>query len=360
MRKFTRLVCAAVLILALVLVSACGEGLSTDPSHPFAGTFSEESYESEQDAVKALQGELSGKAYSVKFVKYSHEAKISRSTFSELNEENLEEGEKVVSGKKILVTYSKGDQTDSEEESDKTFSSVVFQTKLGDETRYRYYVERASYDGMVTKSYFDFLNTLNGMRNFTYQINSDISVAASGSTQSASTSETIQMDGDKALIHLEQGDENLWCYLEKEGTETKFWVSTNGEDYSSDFEDLESFGIDPNEIFEKNPTSEEFGEEIDHTYFECTESGLKLNEEYKETVLKKLMGDSMESLGSLANMVDLDGSLSCNIVIGDWGMQKILMNADIAATIFGQIFMESISVLGEISEVGTTVVEKPF
>ncbi len=357
MKKFLSILMGVTLTVGLVGFSACGEEAETpDPVHGFEGTFSEESYENEQDAVQALEGEFSGDVYKIDIKKYSHESSISKKTIKNLNTDRLDEDDKVVSGKKVKVTYtSTAEKTSSgassAEEEETSFSAKVFETKENGDKRFRYYIDRADYDGMISKSYFVYLISANPGENFTQTNSTSISIEMMGEKRTESEAVTVKCDGDKAIVQV--GEES--AYLENEDGEIKVWKKT-AKGYEK-VTDLTLAGVDLGKYFEDGAENEEL-DGFDQTCFIPSETGIVINEGGKGVFLKKLeeeLGEAMDS----SSLFSLDGELTFDIQTKEGVPMKIEIKATVFASILGFTMNEVVESKFEVTDVGTTVVETP-
>lgn len=337
----------------------CSEKKDDYGTDTFVGAISEETYESDEDAVKGfLENEISGEAVKAELVNFEQKKELSKSQIGQLAVDKLEEDEEIVSAKEVKVTYKRNDSGRVAQSEDNYFEFTIYVLEItshGTELHtYRYYVPKANVGDVLTRSYYDDLLNPEKYINCTQEYTS---VAKQGSIE-ITQNYLIKIAENKAFINLHIVNPNstgfnieymdLLAYFEydDDANELKIWASNdNGATYilGSNYS-FASLGVT-----DIKSLSTMCIPKIDYSYYIKTDFGFKISEDFLNKYISKVYGYDNDSINADCNL---------NVYIQDGKIVK--MESDNSITIkqgFSMTIKNSESL--EFKDFGTTSVEKP-
>lgn len=373
MKKFVSLMMAALMTLAVVALAACGgSGGSGDT---FKGAFSEESYETEDEAIQAfLDEEISGDAVEAEFVSSREKSTLSSKQLNELERGDvLDSDETIVGGKIVEVTYRRSTEFSTYSVAntaakptadDDTFVFTVYVIEISRTGvtvhEFRYYVPKAETGDVLTRSYFEDVLDSEKYVNCTQEYTMTGKASTPGTSNiNVSSTYTIEVANDRAMIKIHTVDPSvditttvqyidIWVYCEENMGDIDFWASHDGgRTYiKAPYNPLAQYGVYDFEDFVSMNLPQ-----YDYSFFEKTKNGFKLQDEF----IQKYLADAIGQVGGPG--ISLDASL--DIRVKDGRISEMNAHAKMSASYGGySVSSESTEKL-TFSKFGSTKVTKP-
>lgn len=343
MKKALAMVLSLVMAFGLTMTFAsCGGGDNDDgkrgevsENDTFAGSLSEESFDTDKEAVEAfLKTEISGQAAEAELVKYEKSGELSEEEIGELNTGDiLAEGDKIESAQIVEVSYKKNmtantaKQTAAEEEEYFTFTIYVIAiTPYGvTKTAYHYYVPKSKIGDDLTKSYFDDVLNPEKYVNCTQEYQQKGTVTYGPMSIEIEQNFYIMVANDKATLHTHTldgfsesglGYQDQYGYFEQ-GEKLRVWRSSDGVNYQSAVVNpFISMGVTDISSFAAINLPK-----IDYSYYEKTDYGFKIQDEFIEKYAKL-------SLSSYSDDCEVD--VEFKIYVEDGRVVKMTAVSDVS------------------------------
>lgn len=333
-----------IIVLVLVLTSTLTfVGCIHPADNSFGGYLSTTSYDDKMSAVRAfLKEELDGVSVKTELVQAEMKGELSSKEIEKLNLGDDIKASDVNSAVHYCVTYT--DSSNSTQE--KTYNIII--VNIG--SKYHYYTPIIPEGELITNSYIsnicDPSKYLNVTETMVLKTSSSDQPIGRQKTESTVTT-TIKVDGDKAYMKIEtkvkkeknveefylvSRDNGFFMYTYNK--DTKMWEGQKLLDYD-DFDDFVT-----NEIIT-----------FDHSYFERTRSGFKINSDKIKQYLKQILGQ------------DVGGSVTIDKFSGDYYVKNARL--DRFAVEFGLHTRDisykrvSVSIETKFTKYGKTVVKLP-
>lgn len=382
MKKFLAMIISLVFVCGLAFTAACKSGdenvdkgnqnqeqgtdQGTDKNFSkedtFAGALSEESYSSDEKAVEAfLEKEISGAAVTAELVDFKSSGKLAQNEIDALEKDGVISKEEIESIEIVEVRYKNtktaltSASVEQEEDDYFTFTLYVVEfTPHGSTVKeYRYLVPRAKNGDAVTKSYYEDLLDPEKYINCTQEYKNDAVLYGEGLSIEINQTYTVKVDQKQASIAMKLMDPkcvppqitymNLLGFFE-ESDSFRFYLSMdNGATYQAPaVNPFISYGITDMKSFTTICLPK-----IDYSYYEKTDYGFKINDEFINEYAKKTMSGYDTSY---------DISVELCIYVSDGKVSKMTARSDMSLN-GSKISSSNEELL--FSAFGTTSVERP-
>lgn len=387
MKKIVVLFLSVVCLSALVCIpAACKE---KEPSHntdnsvdTFDGAFSAQSYDTDKAAVEGfLSTEISGDAVKAELVDFKEKGKLGSNELNALDKEFLDEGDEIVSGKSVEVTYKREKKTAvaslaEEEEPDLVFTVYIIEISPKGVTvhEFRYYVPRAKDGDVLTKSYYEdlldsakYVNCTQIYTNFMKMTVPDMASSTPDNiktkVEEMNSAYTIMVADNKASLEMTMPDltlydpedpsakltyNHLWGYFEN-GTEFNVWASTDGVSYEKAATNpFEQYGITDIKSFAVMCLPK-----LDYSYYEKTDYGFKIQDDFINEYASKALIQALP-------MADPTVKAELRIYVTDGRVTRMEASVSVSMSMDGALVLgTSTEEKLEFKNFGTTSVTKP-
>ncbi len=378
MKKIVALFLSVVCLSALVCIpAACKEkepSNNTDNSvDTFDGAFSAQSYDTDKAAVEGfLSTEISGDAVKAELVDFKEKSKLGSNELNALDKEFLDEGDEIVSGKSVEVTYKREKKTAvaslaEEEEPDLVFTVYIIEISPKGVTvhEFRYYVPRAKDGDVLTKSYYeDLLDSakyVNCTQVYTNVVKMTMpdeeSETPKTKTTQMSSNYTIKIADNAASLEMVLPDysalgpsvqlptQKLWGYFEN-GDKFSVWASADGVTYTKAVTNpFASYGIKDMESFAVMCLPK-----LDYSYYEKTDYGFKIQDDFITEYVTQALNEVTSGATVKAEL---------RVYVSGGKVVKLEATSSVTMNVLGFNIGSSSEEKLEFKDFGTTVVTKP-
>lgn len=364
MNRIVAITIALVTVLSFAFcMTGCG-GIKYG-NDTFEGALSETSYDNQEDAVKGfLSNEIAGEAAGANLVDYEEKKELTTEEIDQLVLGDVAK-ESIVSAKEVDISYNRDSirSVSSKESEEDCFVFTVYILEIspaGVETHeFRYYVPKAKNGEALTRSYYKDLLDSEKYVNCTQEYVNKGKSTLGGKSISFEQKFVIKVAGNKAYMEMKVINPtslasnkityfNINGYFEyDEETDTfKTYLSMEGSPFTLDHSNVfGQYGVTDMESFATMNIPK-----IDYSYYEKTDFGFKIQEEF----LNKYLG---ASVGTIAPGSEVDCEL--NFFVSGGKIGKLEANSRIAVDANGmKVVTESKETL-IFKDFGTTVVETP-
>ncbi len=348
-------------------------------SETYTGAVSTQAYSTNNDAAEAyVQQEIIGLNKSATIVNTNTVSTLNETQIADLDIPT-EEGEEIVSVEEIEVEYTEDESSSGEVMA--TASAPVSGT-LNTSKKVRVYIIKYSDDSFkyytpapvtgetITQSYYNSVFNAETYANCTYtsvmDMNIKVTVPNKGSMSIPTVmTQTVQYEADK--IYMEQttsmkiygitSEETLRIYIEEVDGDLICYANQTIDGETTDWYEAYLTSIGFNSLEELAPFADQY---LDYTYFTKTNYGFELSDKNAELYVQQTLSDQL--MGSGLENFDISMFAKYYVSEGVLSGMRMDMNMDYSMYMDGVSATASIVAVMEvkISNVGSTVVEKPF
>lgn len=355
MKRRTLFTLIIVLVLALTSALAFVGCNKNKDGHPkddsFVGCVSQKTYEDETSAVRGfLNEEIDGKTTQTQFVNAEKGKTLNDGEIAKLKLGETIKATEVESASYFTVTYLETAQKrDSLEESAPSKNYEIIVLKIG--SGYRYYIPALKDGSALPSAYIQ--NVCNPIKylNVTETVEVVSTAQAEGMAISVVMEITIKIDWNKAYMRVVMG------VLGQTEVQEYYIASENNALYMYSYDNYYKWWIPQERLpfsnFEDYVFSEFFN--FDHSYFERTNTGFKINERKGQEFLSDVLSNTLNGMDVGYNL----GRMSVDYFVKNGKLDEVIAEFSMDASAVGTQVQTEVTMKTKYSDYGTTVVELP-
>lgn len=364
----------ATVFCALFALCACNTSRGGNQNNDFKGAMSQQSYNSEEDAVKGfLENEISGQATTARLLKYEEQtAMSSTNAFTSM----LSPDEQVVSVKQVQVTYARDNvsavavaaaETDQDEQYYVYTVYIIVISKYGtSEYTFKYYIPAANYGTDIPRSYFESVLDPDKYTNCVQVFKTVATSDFSGYYMNTELNYTVLRDGNKMLQNIQMtittdmpynespmsSSASLYYEYDETDNHVDVWMLVDGQYEKVSEAIYGEYGITSTDDFVSMNMPD-----LDYSFFEKTDYGFKLRPEFLNDYLAKTVN---ENLGSLTGSYITDVDATLKYYVNNGVVEKMVSTIDYGVDMMSESAHTKQTITVEFKDFGSTVVNRPL